>query len=404
MDIDRFKLINVALTYRCNRNCDYCYTQGLSDEYVDMTKEDYIQLIDWFSKHGVTDFNVIGGEPTQHPLINEFLRLGREKGFRIGILSNGVFEESLFEALGENNSFLINFNPPEYYTPQELRILRKNLGILKEKKIGFSLGFNVGESTRAPDYIIEAIKTFSPREAKMDLLVPNSFGCNIHVDKSQVLLRMDRLGELKKQVGALGVSAKSTRAMPHCWPGTDRESFYSTCGSACGSVLINPDLTIFPCVSVFYRGPKITTLTDPVTQINEFYSKPIEGLRWDRDLYDECHTCVWKLRRKCQGACLTHKSPPFGIRRKEGYSLFSEIGEPETDRFARQLENVIVKTASVKKPKFYLLSSREEMMAFSGVRDCPPGQHLVMANRVFYCDKHDISEKELAEGLAKLWM
>ena len=72
-------LLDVSITNRCNRGCDFCYRQST---YVgeDITLEDYQIVIDNAKECGVQQIAIGGGEPTIHPNFCEILEMTRING------------------------------------------------------------------------------------------------------------------------------------------------------------------------------------------------------------------------------------------------------------------------------------------------------------------------------------
>ncbi len=72
-------LLDVAITNRCNRECDFCYRQSKINGY-DMPIEDYTFLLTQAKQCGVQQIAIGGGEPTLHPNFIDILRLTSENG------------------------------------------------------------------------------------------------------------------------------------------------------------------------------------------------------------------------------------------------------------------------------------------------------------------------------------
>jgi len=367
--MNNFKLLNVAITYKCNKQCDYCYVKGIEDEYSDMNITDFHGLLDWFVKIGQRHFNFIGGEPTIHPKFKKFLKISLKRNFNVQVISNGLFDKSLFDNLPTKTkpTFLISYNPVEHYSSKQYKSLKSNLSWLHNKEYSFSIKFLITDKTKNDLIFKEAAMKFKPKTALVDVAVPNSMGCNVCMDKTEFKNKKEMILKLKNDLKELGVNVGSSRPYPYCiYKGIDS---YSACSSGLSAVIVNPDLSIFPCVSLFFRGPKITTLQGS-SDVRKYYSKMITKLKWEKDVYLECKKCIWKIRLKCQGVCLGHKSEHFNKFVYSRMVVLSQYGEAKIKNLILKMDKAINKLNQLfetdLKPKVYICKSKEEMENYSG--------------------------------------
>lgn len=81
-------LLDVSITNRCNRCCDFCYRHSnLLGE--DITLEDYQIVIENAKECGVQQIAIGGGEPTIHPDFCEILEMTRINGIIPNYSTNG---------------------------------------------------------------------------------------------------------------------------------------------------------------------------------------------------------------------------------------------------------------------------------------------------------------------------
>ena len=66
-------LLDVSITNRCERQCDFCYRKSQSHGY-DMPIEDYSFLLSQAKQCGVQQIAIGGGEPTLHPNFIDILK------------------------------------------------------------------------------------------------------------------------------------------------------------------------------------------------------------------------------------------------------------------------------------------------------------------------------------------
>lgn len=103
-------LSEIAVTYRCNNKCRFCYAYSPFRESGEMTTEDVKRVIDIIADDAhVPSLSFTGGEPTLRDDLFELIKHGREKGLRVNLITNGrrcadkAFAARLVEA-GLNSS------------------------------------------------------------------------------------------------------------------------------------------------------------------------------------------------------------------------------------------------------------------------------------------------------------
>ncbi len=89
-------LSEVAITYKCNLRCVFCYagcnctTQPVNDEKV-MTVEEIRQVLYKLWHEGrVPSVSFTGGEPTLHKQLPELIAYAKELGMRVNLITNGT--------------------------------------------------------------------------------------------------------------------------------------------------------------------------------------------------------------------------------------------------------------------------------------------------------------------------
>lgn len=83
-------LLDVSITNRCERQCDFCYRKSQSRGY-DMPIEDYSFLLSQAKQCGVQQIAIGGGEPTLHPNFIDFLEQTVENGLTPNYSTNADY-------------------------------------------------------------------------------------------------------------------------------------------------------------------------------------------------------------------------------------------------------------------------------------------------------------------------
>jgi len=90
---NEFNSIYVDLTFRCNMNCNICYNSKnmRSDNKFDMDVDYFREVVRQLSLKGKRlYFDFLGGEPTLHPKLKEFIDIVNEYGHSCCIQTNSL--------------------------------------------------------------------------------------------------------------------------------------------------------------------------------------------------------------------------------------------------------------------------------------------------------------------------
>lgn len=88
--------LHVLLTYKCVFECDHCFLYSGPHAEGTFTLAQMRQVLDEAAKTGTVDtFYFEGGEAfIYYPLLLESVRMARERGFKVGIVTNAYFANS----------------------------------------------------------------------------------------------------------------------------------------------------------------------------------------------------------------------------------------------------------------------------------------------------------------------
>ena len=89
-DIKYPVLSEIAVTYRCNNKCRFCYAYSPYRESEEMTTEEIKRVIDIIVDDAhVPSLSFTGGEPTLREDLLELIEYARGKGLRVNLITNG---------------------------------------------------------------------------------------------------------------------------------------------------------------------------------------------------------------------------------------------------------------------------------------------------------------------------
>jgi len=90
MDLFKKKKALIKVGYLCNNSCTFCWTDRFGDKVkVNLTTQEILRKVDLAQSIGVNTLVLTGGEPTIRKDIFKICRHIKEKGFSLGIGTNG---------------------------------------------------------------------------------------------------------------------------------------------------------------------------------------------------------------------------------------------------------------------------------------------------------------------------
>jgi len=88
--------MDLALTYRCNNKCTKCYVEH-KREIIELTTDEWKQVLDNLWEIGIPHVTFTGGEPTLRKDLPELVEYAEDLGIITGIISNGrMFKDKKF--------------------------------------------------------------------------------------------------------------------------------------------------------------------------------------------------------------------------------------------------------------------------------------------------------------------
>jgi len=110
--------LHLLLTYECNYECDHCFVWGGPSQSGTMTAETIEHILKQADELGTIEWIYFeGGEPfLYYERLCSGVRLAKESGFRVGIVSNAYWAKSEKEAL----AMMITTVASSYHAPRIL--------------------------------------------------------------------------------------------------------------------------------------------------------------------------------------------------------------------------------------------------------------------------------------------
>lgn len=121
-------------TLRCNLACAFCFNRGLAP-FADVVPADFERLLDRLLLAGVGTLDLLGGEPTLHPRLEQLVAAVAARGMRCTLSTNGFGDLELLDRLeGQHGggTLRVGVSVNDQEVPGELeRYLRSSRPIVK---------------------------------------------------------------------------------------------------------------------------------------------------------------------------------------------------------------------------------------------------------------------------------
>ncbi len=299
--------VDLALTYRCNNKCSYCYTGG-SRKTRELDTTQWTQVLNKLWKAGVPQVVFTGGEPTLRddlvPLVS------RAQEFVTGLVTNGRLLHKLSKSLNEVSLDYVQVSiesSSESVHDEMTGVPNSWTETVNGIKVAVKEGLNVYTNTtltrrNADDFAstMEFLASLGVKGIACNSLICSGLGCKA-IEK----------GALSEETlkGILQDACEKARDLkiefnwytPTCYKKLnpiDLGLGIKSCSAAQYNVTIEPDGTVIPCQSLFSHKMG-NIMKDSWERIwgNKFARK----IRNHYFVSDECKSC--NSLETCGGSC-----------------------------------------------------------------------------------------------------
>ena len=335
------KTLRVCGTYRCNLTCQYCYVRGLEKKFPeDMTIDNFLKLVLWAKNRGWEAIRFLGGEPTIHPYFSEMLDICYKNKMYIQMATNNTFSSQITSKLDRMwvDCISVNYIFDILNNDQKV-IFENNLKHFSIKRIPFEFSYVIGyQDNNQLENFLHA-ERYRPRSIRASIAIPGlSKQTSISEVKNNFRAISSKIFEFQKKCIKLGIPFYIYRPIVPClFSGEEWQRlkgfFPFMCFTKCplglrgdysSTIVVNPDLSMFPCVAVFNKGPNILSFKDR-REISFFYKEKVK-LMLKEPLFDLCKNCEQhenflgslekgvksdlkscSSKKICQGGCLSFR-------------------------------------------------------------------------------------------------
>lgn len=317
---------NIMINKTCNLKCPYCFAnEFVNHEKDNMDMERFEKAVDYIIKSGHNYVGIIGGEPTLHPLFEDFVEYAASKPQikDITIFTNGVnIDKHIRLFTNKKVSALINLNSPDDIGQVNYNKIISNLDKLSEYTYltdSISLGINMYKPDFDYVYMLDALMKYGLRKVRTSISVPNTQGKK-EIDPIQYFKEMKpRVFKFFRELQKIGVTPNyDCNNMPICIT-TDAEKEWlktiiekHTCNindnPQCEPVLdILPDLEIVRCFGCSEQCKVNIDTFENLHDVSDYFKAEIDNYAYMIPVSKQCIDCYYKNTNQCSGGCIAFK-------------------------------------------------------------------------------------------------
>lgn len=291
-----FQKLALPITYKCNLTCRYCYAKGIENGIpTDMNPDDFLRLVVWAKDRGWKHIRFLGGEPTIHPHFTEMLDICYRNKMYLNMSTNNLFSSQIGAKLDKYKSRImhisLNYVLDDLDNKQKL-IFRDNLKQLHILKIPFELSYIISYLDDNWLEIFKDARLYRPMCIRVSIAIPRlSKQISVSELTSHFKSISYKIFEFQENCIRFNIPFYIYRPLMPCmfsleeWQSL-KGAFPFICFTRCplgamgdysATVVVNPDLSMFPCIAVFIKGPYIFSFKNR-KEISNFYKERIKQL------------------------------------------------------------------------------------------------------------------------------
>jgi radical SAM protein with 4Fe4S-binding SPASM domain len=315
-------LAEVALTYRCNLTCGFCYAgcgaSGLPDGWSEaraMSDDEVCRVLEIVRRDArCPSVSFTGGEPTLHPALPRFVRHAKGLGLRVNLISNGQrLDAARAAALAEAglDSAQLSLEGPDAATHDAIvgragAFARLWEGAERLRGRNVRVHTNTTLSRRnleAAPGIVDLVADRGLARLSMNLVIP----CGTAGTDPALALSYSGIGDhvlrLRDRARARGVELVWYSPLPLCLFNTIAHGLGNRgCAAADGLLHVGPSGDVLPCSSFGHRETLGHLLRQGFEEVWE--SRAARFFRAKRMMPAGCESCPEAAA--CQGACVLY--------------------------------------------------------------------------------------------------
>lgn len=326
-------MVNLLITMKCNRSCEYCFATEKIHQYknsskpIEISLENVSVVIDFLKRSNCSVIQLAGGEPTIHPKFLEIMQLLLANGFQVNLLSNALWKNTLndfFTCISPSRLvFLLNIDHPSTYDQKSWERINDNLSAIYQA-YPISLSFNIFEEKPKVDYIFDLVSKYEITTLRLSFSMPN-----ISHNLKNTFLSISKYKQIApfvidfvQKAETSGAIVTMDNTIPICMFETDILIDFILKGvinpnanfNCIPAIDIGPDLSVWRC---FGTSTILNKKLDDYTSLSEieaYYNYVFNDFRYSVFPLKECYDCKYAKEKICQGGCLGFKIDQKAIK------------------------------------------------------------------------------------------
>jgi radical SAM protein with 4Fe4S-binding SPASM domain len=301
-------LSEVAVTYRCNLRCDFCYVG--EREYGELNTSDMKRILfKILHEAEIPSVSFTGGEPSLRADLIELVSYASDIGLWTNLITNGtLLNRDGVQALKESglSSAQVSIEGPDAQIHDRItgavgsfKATVRALGFLQKADIPVHTNTTISRrNIGAVQDILRLVKNLGLSRLSMNLLIP----CGAARNKKEIWVSYSEIGkrilDLKHQADDEGIKFLWYSPLPMCKFNPVAYGLGNkSCAAITGLLSVDPLGNVIPCSS--WREPVGSLLKKSFCDI--WRSEGMDFYKHADYAPDECTGCV--LFDKCKGAC-----------------------------------------------------------------------------------------------------
>ena len=251
--------IQASVTNRCNLNCRYCSCPTLSA--IELSTQQWLNIINSARKAGTIRFKFQGGEPTLRSDIQRLVTQAREVGMITAMTTNGLEIAKRLELINNIHELVLSLDSLDEQTNDALRgkgsyrSVMKVIDFASIRKVKLIINMVV---SKVNFHKVNEMQAFCEKAGIVFHAQPVVFGRKAYNEKAKdIQLSRDETCDLHRRLagyidqGKRMLFSKSTYLRVLQWPDFNRLNIEGTHPSRCFAgrfyAHIEPDGDLFPC-------------------------------------------------------------------------------------------------------------------------------------------------------------
>lgn len=323
---------NIMINNNCNLKCSYCFAEDCKKEHQEMDLVSFSRALTFITRyHNNIDIGIIGGEPTIHKNIKDFLKtvIMNNKVRTCTLFTNGIKLLDIIDYFENNEKMyaLLNFNGPDVCTENQMTEVIEALDEFNKRGLirRIDLGINLFKPDQNIDYVIDACKRYNMKFLRLSVTVPNNdndrFSDQFKYFESMKSILLDLVFKCLENDIEPRVDCNY---IPNCiFTDEEIDVIKEKIGNKycnllkvknCNPVIdIMPDLSITRCFGMSDLKININEV-ESLDQVNAYFLKNVDYKLCNIEATERCKNCKEYKFNTCSGGCLAYKLKDGGLK------------------------------------------------------------------------------------------